>query len=95
VGENLYRILEFSAKGAVDAAGTWRDAGVSLVSPRFFEVAERLRSVAREGEFDDLEVFQEMLREGDIFYGTPLPVHFDAGNPVGLSAACAAFVQAD
>ncbi len=71
----------------VDGTMAYRVVGVSVCKGEFFDYIEKYRSIHKEGELDDVPVFQMILKEkgmvGEIFRGD----YFDVGNQHGLMYA--------
>jgi len=67
-----------------EGTAAYRGAGVSVCTGEFFDYIEKYRLAHKEGEFDDVPVFQMILKErgmvGEIFRGD----YFDVGNYQGL-----------
>jgi ribonuclease BN (tRNA processing enzyme)/UTP-glucose-1-phosphate uridylyltransferase len=67
-----------------DGKFAYRGIGIALCTGDFFDYIERYRSVHREGELDDVQVFQMILKDkgmvAELFRG----VYIDVGNEHGL-----------
>ncbi len=67
-----------------DGNFAYRGIGIAVCSGEFFDYIEKYRSVHTEGEIDDVQVFQMILKErglvAELFRGD----YFDVGNQQGL-----------
>ncbi|WP_017325227.1 sugar phosphate nucleotidyltransferase [Synechococcus sp. PCC 7336] len=92
VQENLYRITQLKDKSrdrfSSSNAGQPKGAGIGVLDREFLDLARKAQAVfAGKAEFDDVPIWQELVRRDRLLGVMTDGAIVDAGNPLGFSLA--------
>ena len=92
VGESLFRIVQLKDKSrdrfSTSKSGQPKGAGIGILDGEFLQVArQRQQDFEGEGEFDDVPIWQELVKRDRLLGVMTDGAIVDAGNPLGFGLA--------